>query len=111
MKAYSLCRVDELPDPGTRGFGIEVDGREMAIIAVHWHGELVCYLNACPHIGVTLNWLPDQFFDSETEFLQCAMHGALFRPEDGFCVRGPCVGRSLSRLETTVREGVLHVQV
>lgn len=27
--------------------------------------------------------------------LLCGTHGALFRPQDGYCVSGPCVGDSL----------------
>lgn len=111
MKPYRVCVLNDVPDPGTRGFCLTVDDREMAIIAVRWHGRLACYLNACPHTGVELNWQADQFFDIDETFLQCAVHGALFRPDDGYCVQGPCVGRSLTRLETTVCDGVLHVRL
>ena len=58
-------------------------------------GKLVAYLNQCPHTGVNLNWQPNQCFDQEQRYLACSLHGALFQPEDGFCVYGPCRGQSL----------------
>jgi nitrite reductase/ring-hydroxylating ferredoxin subunit len=35
------------------------------------------------------------------------MHGALFRPEDGFCVSGPCAGESLKQLKLELRDGAV----
>ncbi len=74
----------------------ELDGEEGAYgFAVRHRGRLYLYRNSCPHTGVSLNWLPNQFLTEQGDFLQCSLHGALFRIEDGFCVRGPCLGRSL----------------
>ena len=42
-----------------------------------------------------LEWLPDQFLDSSAQYIQCSVHGAMFRIEDGWCVRGPCAGDAL----------------
>ena len=33
--------------------------------------------------------------------LLCHAHGAIYRPSDGLCVSGPCVGASLLRIEAT----------
>lgn len=57
------------------------------------------YKNRCPHRGVGLEWLPDQFLDSSASLIQCATHGALFLIEDGECIAGPCEGKSLTALE------------
>jgi nitrite reductase/ring-hydroxylating ferredoxin subunit len=32
-------------------------------------------------------------------FLVCRNHGAVFKPEDGRCVAGPCEGESLTPLD------------
>lgn len=65
-------------------------------------GRVRAYRNRCPHRGVTLNWVPGRFLDSDGRYLQCATHGALFRPEDGVCVAGPCVGERLPALAVTI---------
>jgi len=62
-------------------------------------GQLYCYLNSCPHTGVNLDWMPDQFLDISGELIQCATHGALFSIKTGLCIRGPCLGQSLKAFE------------
>jgi len=65
------------------------------------------YINACPHVGLPLNLSGDYFFDTDGKLLLCQMHGALFRPEDGFCVSGPCEGEHLQPLKLELREGAV----
>jgi nitrite reductase/ring-hydroxylating ferredoxin subunit len=45
-------------------------------------------------------------------FIQCATHGAIFRIEDGYCLRGPCAGESLQKLHLKVEQNnvVLYVK-
>ena len=107
---HDLCALDEITDPGTRGFVLNGDSPQpLSLFVVRKDEVLAAYLNRCPHTGAPLEWLPDQFLDLENSFIQCAMHGALFRPEDGYCVRGPCVGASLDGLELEVVDGRLQV--
>lgn len=87
-----VCSEAELPDGQTRGFFI--DGLELVI--ARRGAKLYAYLNRCPHRGTTLDWLPDRFMSADSQHLQCATHGALFRIEDGVCLRGPCLGESLT---------------
>jgi nitrite reductase/ring-hydroxylating ferredoxin subunit len=111
-KTFSLCALDELPDPGSRGFDIDLGGDQpFRLFVVRKAEVLAAYKNACPHTGAPLEWLPDQFFDLDCSFIQCAIHGALFRPEDGYCLRGPCVGRKLESLPLMINAGVLQVDL
>ena len=107
---HALCALKDIADPGTKGFEVALDGQQvLRLFVVRKAGALAAYRNSCPHTGAPLEWLPHQFFDLEQSFIQCAIHGALFRPEDGYCVRGPCVGRSLEPLELEVRDGRLYL--
>ncbi|MCB1787128.1 MAG: Rieske 2Fe-2S domain-containing protein [Chromatiaceae bacterium] len=100
---HALCALAEIPDPGSRGFEIPVDeAPPVRLFVVRKDGVLAAYRNSCPHTGAPLEWLPDQFLDLDNSFIQCAIHGALFRPEDGYCVRGPCAGGALEALLLTV---------
>ncbi|MBU2157691.1 MAG: Rieske (2Fe-2S) protein [Gammaproteobacteria bacterium] len=93
-----LCAPDELAEGQSRGFEIA----EEKLLAVRKDGQLYAYRNRCPHRGIPLEWLPDQFLDASTSLIQCATHGALFLIESGECVAGPCAGQSLQ--EFAIRE-------
>ncbi len=69
------------------------------------------YLNIWPHLGIELNWMPGRFMDSDNLFIQCATHGALFKPGDGECIAGPCQGDALTQLEVREQEGQLEVRL
>jgi nitrite reductase/ring-hydroxylating ferredoxin subunit len=90
-----LCHLDDVPDPGSRGFRIEGNGRVHAVFVVRRGDAVYGYPNRCPHTGLSLDWAPDRFLDADGELIVCATHGALFRIEDGYCVAGPCAGASL----------------
>lgn len=105
-----LCTLGALPDPGAKGFEFEqADGELLRLFVVRKGAVLAAYVNRCPHTGAPLEWLPDQFLDLDNSFIECAMHGALFRLEDGYCVRGPCPGRSLTSLPIQETDGALWV--
>jgi nitrite reductase/ring-hydroxylating ferredoxin subunit len=68
------------------------------------------YLNRCPHMGVELNWKPGCFMDVDNLFLQCSTHGALFKPQDGECIAGPCQGDALTELDLREVGRILEVR-
>ena len=100
----ALCRLDDIPDCGSKGFP-PPPGGFTGLFAVRRGNAVHVYVNSCPHIGTPLDWLPDRFFDRSGEHLLCGTHGALFRPEDGECVRGPCFGRRLAPVPMRVIAG------
>jgi nitrite reductase/ring-hydroxylating ferredoxin subunit len=59
------------------------------------NGTIVAWRNACPHMGIELDWDPRRLLTRDGRYLQCTGHGALFRRDNGLCVRGPCAGESL----------------
>jgi len=93
-----ICEAHEVSDPGCYEFSLQVNSGELEGFIVHWRGRWFAYRNHCPHTGVNLNWQPHQFFDYENRLLQCSLHGALFAPDTGLCIHGPCLGDSLQRL-------------
>ena len=93
-----LCRAEEIAEGAGRGFRLGAGPDLRMVLVVRRDGTLHAYENACPHMGTPLNFLPDRFFDRSGEHLLCGTHGALFRVADGFCVAGPCAGKSLRRV-------------
>jgi nitrite reductase/ring-hydroxylating ferredoxin subunit len=102
-----LCRPEEIPDGTARGFTIETAEGKRDIL-VHREGrEIRAYVNSCPHIGSPLDWGPDKFISLDGYHIICGTHGALFRPEDGYCVSGPCAGDSLEAVPVTLVDGIV----
>ena len=107
-----LCRLDELEDPGSRGFVVALGegGPPFSLFVVRKGDVVRAYLNRCPHTGVALEWVPHQFLDCSGGFIECSVHGALFDIADGRCLRGPCVGEALEAVALEVRDGVLFLR-
>jgi nitrite reductase/ring-hydroxylating ferredoxin subunit len=97
-RAYEVCRLSDLPDGGSRGFSIPIPSGPEDIFLVRKGSQVFGYQNSCPHTGGPLDWTPDQFLNPQGDLIQCATHAALFRFEDGLCVRGPCAGQFLNTL-------------
>lgn len=96
--------VTEIPDPGSFAFSVHKKAKRVEGFVVRRGGNVFAYRNQCPHTGAPLNWQEHVFLDSNEELIQCAMHGALFLPESGVCVRGPCAGQPLEKLELLVAD-------
>lgn len=107
VKVAKLAEIDE---PGAKG--ASVDGLTgIPLFVVHKDGEIHAYRNRCPHTGAPLEWMPDQFLDLDKSFIECALHGALFRADNGYCLRGPCVGQSLQALGVRIEAEFVEVDV
>lgn len=100
-----LAHVDDIPDNDARGFTVA----ETAIIAVKTDNTLKLFINRCPHLGVPLEWMPDQFLDRDGHYLQCATHGALFRKDNGLCISGPCRGQQLEPVQFALEEKYIMI--
>ena len=102
-----LCRLDDLPPGTSRGFG-PAPGGFTGLFAVHGTQPRV-YVNACPHIGVALDWAPDDFLTRDKQAIVCATHGAMFTLDTGLCTQVPCRGDSLESVPVTVADGWILV--
>ena len=102
----ALCRLEEIADPGARGFtfaGDDAEARPFQGFVVRRGGELHGYVDSCPHTGGPLPAEPDRYLDRKGEWILCWTHGAMFQIADGLCVAGPCVKRSLRPWPVAVR--------
>ena len=110
MTRRVLCRLDEIPDPGSRGFDFREGDSLHSVFVVRTGGTVRAYENSCPHTAGPLDWVPDQFLTREKDMILCATHGALFRIEDGHCLSGPCVGENLTPLPVSIERGAVAVE-
>jgi len=106
-----LCRLTEIDDGGARGFGTGRGTERVEVLVARRGPAVFAYLNVCPHLGTPLDWTPDRFMTPDGRLLRCATHDARFRVEDGYCIAGPCAGRSLTPVPARVdAEGVVVIE-
>ncbi len=101
-----LCALADLEAIGSCEAALDDANRLRAVVVRH-AGEVRACVNRCAHLGLPLNLTGNRFFDESGSFLVCGMHGARFRPSDGYCVGGPCAGDSLEALRVSVRDGAV----
>ena len=100
-----LCGLDEIADPGARGFRFREDRALFAGFLVRQGMVVSGYVDSCPHNGWPLAIMDDRYLTADGNRIICAAHGAVFRPSDGLCVAGPCEGEGLSIWPVAVRGG------
>jgi nitrite reductase/ring-hydroxylating ferredoxin subunit len=103
-----LCRLADLADGAARGFAA-APGGFTGLFGVRQGDTLRVYVNSCPHIGIALDWSPDRFLSQDLSHILCSTHGAEFRIEDGYCVRGPCEGDRLQAVPIRIIDGCVLV--
>jgi nitrite reductase/ring-hydroxylating ferredoxin subunit len=82
-------------------------GRSVRGFAIRFEGQAYAYLNQCAHVPMEMDYQPNQFFDSTGQWLMCATHGAIYRPQTGECRGGPCRG-GLIKIALTESNGAVH---
>jgi nitrite reductase/ring-hydroxylating ferredoxin subunit len=102
MSKIYLCQTRDIKEYQTKGFTIEIGDDSLDFFLLKQDGQIRAFLNFCPHLGIPLNWQPDEFMSMEGTHIQCSTHGALFQLEDGYCFSGPCRGESLTALNLKI---------
>jgi len=108
---YFICHLEELTDPGSRGFSVMLEEETIEGFVVQKDGQFYAYRNSCPHTGSPLDWTEHQFLDMDQAFIQCAVHDARFEIENGYCIAGPCIGEALQELPLLQQGNDLFIKV
>ena len=103
--------VGELEHGQSKKFTMWRGGRQFEALLVNYQGEHFAYINRCPHTGITLDWVNNQFFSSDSRYIMCATHGAVFEPPSGECIWGPCLGLSLQSLPIKIDDGQIYARL
>lgn len=111
MTRRVLCREGDVAEGAARGFVIGDGAERLDVIVIKRGGEVRAFLNSCPHQLMPLETFPDRFLNEDGTLFVCSTHGARFRVDDGHCVSGPCLGKSLTRLQCSVDGGDVAIEV
>lgn len=107
--AQLICDAAALLDGGNGvRFEIQQHGVTAAAFVIRHGGVVYGYVNRCRHVPVELDWQEGRFFDGDSDYLICSMHGALYLPDSGLCVAGPCRGQSLQALAISEHDGRIY---
>jgi nitrite reductase/ring-hydroxylating ferredoxin subunit len=104
-----VCRSADVEEGQARGYVVGEGAGQIDLILARRDGVLLGYVNSCPHQGVPLETFPDKFLTADGSQFICSAHGARFRVEDGFCVSGPCEGKSLRTLAFSIVDGAVVI--
>ena len=105
-----LCNLDELRATGCREFRLGSGDWPFKGFLVRVGAEVHAYVNRCAHLALPLNYLPDRFLTYDGSMILCTAHGAIYEKATGFCVAGPCAGRSLERVPVRVVAGYVLLE-
>jgi nitrite reductase/ring-hydroxylating ferredoxin subunit len=97
-----IIKSSDLID-GAKGirFPLPALGEFATGFVVRYQGKVYAYVNQCAHVPIELDWNEGDFFTSQKDYLICSTHGAHYRPDNGFCVMGPCKGKRLKAIQVT----------
>ncbi|UGQ45249.1 Rieske (2Fe-2S) protein [Massilia endophytica] len=104
-----ICAAADVVDGG-KGirFPVLAGGDAETGFVVRHGGRAYAYLNRCAHVPVELDWMQGEFFESSGLYIMCATHGAIYMPESGHCVGGPCRGGRLRPIAISERDGQIY---
>ena len=102
-----LGPLDAIPDGDAKEYIFGRGTTVFSMFVVRRGREVYGYLNICPHYSSALNYRDGQFMSEDKTHIRCTMHYAEFRIEDGYCLRGPCKGQSLTPFPIEIEAGWL----
>lgn len=104
----ALCNASDLKEGGEAvPFDVIYAGQTCRAFAIRFEGRPHAYLNRCAHVAMEMDYQPNRFFDDTGQWLLCATHGAVYRPDTGECSGGPCRG-GLVKIQVSEHDGVMH---
>ncbi len=79
-------------------FVADIDNESVEGFVLRFGGKFFAYLNECRHLPLSLDGGSGLFFSDKRKHLLCVHHGAMYQPDTGLCIDGPCVGQKLIAL-------------
>jgi nitrite reductase/ring-hydroxylating ferredoxin subunit len=106
----ALCHLDDIDPQSGKEVLLQQDDKRLFLALFRKDGEVMAYINCCPHQGRTLSYAPDKFLFDSGGNLVCPHHGACFDVDDGKCFSGPCEGASLTSVTIRIEDGFIFLE-
>lgn len=101
-REWTVAYLSDIPLRGAVGFLVGAGDWPFRGFVVRQDDAVFAYANVCPHQRHPLDLVDGDFLVQEGTMIRCASHGALFMPDTGVCVVGPCAGQGLLSLDCRV---------
>jgi len=108
-REWAVAKLGALADPGALEFSVGNGEWPFRGFLVCHQSKIFAYANICPHQGHPLNLTPNGFFTLDKGALLCSSHGAIFKPETGECIGGPCLGQALKKLASRIEDETIYI--
>lgn len=83
-----ICPSKVIEEGKSHGLDIMSNGRVFPVMATRINDVIYCYVNACPHQYLPLNYRSDNIISSDGHYFLCSAHGAAFDIKTGSCLTG-----------------------
>ena len=111
MSRQQLAKLDQLSTGQTLKFNYRQNGVPREGFLVRLKDTWVAYENRCRHIAISLDFDNGEFFTQDGKYLFCQTHGAVYEPDTGLCVHGPCKGANLFSIPLEIGESGFWIDV
>ena len=91
-----LGPLSAIADGAARNYVLQLRAGRFHGFVVRRGDRVFGYVDRCPHAGLPLAQELDRYVTPDGNHIVCSWHGALFEPESGLCVGGPCAGQHLT---------------
>ena len=105
-----LGRLAEIADGAARNYVLQLRAGRFHGFVVRRGERVFGYVDRCPHAGLPLAQELDRYLTPDGRYIVCGWHGALFDPESGTCVGGPCARQHLTKWPIAVADGQVVTQ-
>ncbi|SEN10786.1 Ferredoxin subunit of nitrite reductase or a ring-hydroxylating dioxygenase [Sphingomonas gellani] len=102
-----LATLESLTDGAARNFVLQMRAGRFHGFVVRRGERVWGYVDRCPHMGLPLAQVLDEYLTPDGQLIACSWHSALFEVEDGRCVGGPCSGQRLTTWPVAVVDGIV----
>jgi nitrite reductase/ring-hydroxylating ferredoxin subunit len=109
-KRKLVAKSGELSHGESKKFVLRCGGAAIEAMLINYQGNHYAYVNRCRHVGISLDWVDNQFFTDDRRYLICANHGATYEPKTGICIWGPCAGEYLRAVPLDLKRGKIYAR-
>lgn len=102
-----LGPLDLVQDGGARNFVLQMKAGRFYGFILRRGDFVIGFVDRCPHAGLPLAQQLDDYLTPDGTSIVCSWHGALFAPDSGICIGGPCAGQRLTPWPVRLTDGII----
>lgn len=99
-----LAKIKDISEGQWYEFNLQTEGGLFSLMLKQKGKTYIGFKNNCPHQGRRMNYSLGKFLTTQEGNIVCPAHGAVFNPDDGLCINGPCLGQSLEPVQIQLND-------